>query len=238
MTSCVARCRRAAGRLERDQRAHAVADERRRADTGRVEQGEQPVGDRLDARQRRPVAAAVAGQVGGEHGVAVVREPARQQRPDAVVVQRAVDEDDARQARVERLAAGVRVGLARALRQATSSFIGRAAPRAAALSARLRSSIRSSASSRPIERRIVPGPMPARASAASSIRKCVVEAGMDDERAAVADVGEVREELQRLDEGAAFARASRFRSKLNTEPQPRGRSRLASAWSGCDSSSG
>ncbi len=87
-------CRRARRRLERDQRAHAVADQRRLVDAGRVEQGEQPVGERLDARERRPGAAPVAGQVEREHRVAVVREPARQQGPDAVVVQRAVDEDD------------------------------------------------------------------------------------------------------------------------------------------------
>jgi hypothetical protein len=61
-----------------------------------VEEGEQPVGEGLDAGQRRPAASAVSGQVGGEDRMAVIREPAREQRPDAVIVHRAVHEDDAR----------------------------------------------------------------------------------------------------------------------------------------------
>ena len=40
------------------------------------------------------------------------------------------------------------------------------------------------------------------------MRKCVVDAGMDHQRLRVADVGQVREELQRLDEACGPARAS------------------------------
>src|SRR5205814_2962151 len=98
-------------------------------------------------------------------------------RPHAVVVQRTVDEDDAGERRVESLAAGVGVGQVVAdldLHQRTAFAL---AAFSATFSARFRSSIRSSASSSPIDRRIVPGVMPACASAASSMRKCVVEAG-------------------------------------------------------------
>ncbi len=67
------------------------------ADRRRIEQRGNPVGDRLDRRQRIAAGPAVARQVDGEHVPAVMREIARLQRPDAVVVRRAVDEDDRRQ---------------------------------------------------------------------------------------------------------------------------------------------
>ena len=179
-TRCATRSRRARRRLERDQRPHAVADQRGAADAGRVEQREQPVGERLDARERRAGAAPMAGQVEREHA------RSRGARTSATAASRRCGRAARRGRRrrtaggVERLAAGVGVGR-RAGPSTTSSFIARLAPRA--FSARFRSSIRSSASSRPIDSRIVPAPMPARASAASSIRKCVVDAGwMTSER--------------------------------------------------------
>src|SRR5204863_2265558 len=98
--------------------------------------------------------------------------PAREQRPDAVVVNRAVDEEEARQRGIERLAAGV------GIRALTMDLKLHQAPAfCAAFSARDRSSMRSALSSRPIDKRIVPAVMPACASAASSMRKCVVDAG-------------------------------------------------------------
>ena len=84
----------ARGAVERDQRTHAVADERRGLRAGGIEQRDDPVGHVLDARERRAVAAAVAGQIEREHAVAVVREVARLQDPDAVVLRAAVDEND------------------------------------------------------------------------------------------------------------------------------------------------
>jgi hypothetical protein len=49
----------------------------------------------------------------------------------------------------------------------------------------------------------VAGVTPAAASAASSSCECVVLAGMDGERPRVADIGDVVEQLQLLDEGLA-----------------------------------
>src|SRR5256885_14667534 len=106
--------------------------------------------------------------------LAVVREITRLQHPDAMVLFAAVDEDDRRQFRVEALPAGVGVGgIARDPELHLQAF--------AALKARARSSMRSSGSSSPIDRRIVPGPIPASASAASLMRKCVVLAGWRSE---------------------------------------------------------
>ena len=84
-----------------------------RADAGRVEQRGNPVGDRLDRRQRGAAGPAVARQIDGEHVAAVMREIARLQRPDAVVVRRAVDEHDRRQRGVERPRARVGVDVVR-----------------------------------------------------------------------------------------------------------------------------
>jgi hypothetical protein len=131
-----------------------VADQRGLLHAGGVEQRQQPVGQASTLGPAAGRRCAVAGQVHRQHAVAVVREPARQQRPHAVVVQRAVDEDDAGQGRVEGLAAGVGVGLAAVDDELHAAF-------SATLKARFRSSIRSSASSRPMLSRIVPGVMPA-----------------------------------------------------------------------------
>ena len=90
--------------FEDRERAQRVADERGLVDPRRVEHRGNPVGDRLDRRQRAAAGTAVARQVDGEHVPAVMREIARLQRPDAVVVPRAVDEDDRRQRGIERRA--------------------------------------------------------------------------------------------------------------------------------------
>ena len=57
-----------------------------------------------------PATAAVAGQVHRQHVPAVVGQIAALQRPDAVVVDDAVDEDDGGFGGIEGLAAGVAVG--------------------------------------------------------------------------------------------------------------------------------
>jgi hypothetical protein len=84
---------------------------------------------------------------------------------------------------------------------------------------------------------MVPGVMPAAASAASSMRKWVVLAGwMTSERQSPT--------LARCEK--IFSASMKawpclrlpFRSKLNTAPQPRGSSFFASAWLGWPSSSG
>jgi hypothetical protein len=99
------------GALESDQRTHAVADDRGFAHPGGVLHREHPIGQCLDARKRRPRAAAMAGQVEREHAVAVVREIAALQHPYAVVVFGAMHEHHGGQLRVELLAAAVGVGM-------------------------------------------------------------------------------------------------------------------------------
>src|SRR5262249_49166358 len=101
----------------------------------------------------------------------MVRQVATLQDPHAVIVLRAVDENDARASRIEGLSAGVgEQFLARSAEDHLSTL-------AAALSARARSSVRSLGSSSPIESRMVPCLMPDAASSASGTRKCVVDAG-------------------------------------------------------------
>ena len=72
-----------------------------------IQAGQHPVGERLNTVKGRPLAAPMSGLIQGQHRVAMVRQPTREQIPHAVVVQRTVDEDDAGQIRVERLAACV-----------------------------------------------------------------------------------------------------------------------------------
>ncbi len=97
--------------LQRDQRAHAVAEQRGLVHAGGVEQLQQPGGQLFDAGLGGALAAAVAGQVDGQHAKAVVGEVAALQRPHGVVVLRAVEEDDGGQGGVEGLAAGVAIGV-------------------------------------------------------------------------------------------------------------------------------
>ena len=155
--------------------------------------------------------------------VAVMGEVARLQRPHAVVVAGAVDEHDRRQRGVERPRAGVRVDAPRSrTTEAHQAF-------PAACSARPRSSIRSSGSSRPTDSRIVPSVMPALAQVVGRHAEMRRRRGMDDQRLRVADVGQMREQAQRLDEACGPASRVPRRLKLNTAPQPRGSSRCASA---------
>src|SRR5690606_30977329 len=116
---------------------------------------------------------AVARQVHRQHVPAVVGQVAALQGPDAVVVEHTVDEDDRGLGGIERFAAGVAVSGG----VVDGQIHGQAPAFSAAFKARLRSSIRSSASSRPMDNRMVPGPMPPAASASSVMRKWVVLAG-------------------------------------------------------------
>jgi hypothetical protein len=102
--------RRPGRRFQHDQRTHAVTGQQRTLDARRIEQGDQPVGQRLDRAQGRPGAAPVARQVGRQHG-----KPARGQRPallrpHRVVVQGAVHQHDRGQRRIERVVAGMAKG--------------------------------------------------------------------------------------------------------------------------------
>ena len=98
------------GGLQRHQRAKAVADQHRLRQTGGVEQRQHEVGGGLYRDRRLTSAAAVARQVNGQHIPAMVRQVARLQNPDAVVVQHPVNEDDAGLGGIEGLTAGVAVG--------------------------------------------------------------------------------------------------------------------------------
>ena len=165
----------AEGTFECGQRTHAVTDQRnvlrRVTSADSLQQQFDPVGQIFDRRQRLARAAAMAGQIDGQYGKTVVGKPAALQAPDAVIVLRAVDEHDAGQAGIEGLAAGVGVG------RLTIDFDLHGQAFAAAARPRFRSSIRSPMSSRPIDRRMVPGWMPAATRAASDMRKWVVDAG-------------------------------------------------------------
>lgn len=88
-------------RLQRRQPAHRVTDQRRGLDPGRRHQPVDPVGQIADAGQHGAAAAAVAGQVGGQHRAAVIGEVAGLQRPHRVVQPGAVQEDDRRPVRVD-----------------------------------------------------------------------------------------------------------------------------------------
>ena len=98
--------------LQCDQRAQAVPSQRRALHARRLEQGHDPVRQRLDAAERRALAAAVTRQVHGQHRMAVMRQLAALQGPHAVVVERAVDQHHRRQRHIKRLATGVGIGTA------------------------------------------------------------------------------------------------------------------------------
>ena len=87
-----------------------MADQHRLRQTGGVEQRQHEVGGDLHRGGRLTGAAAVAGQVNGQHIPTMVRQVARLQNPDAVVVQHPVNEDDAGLGGIEGLTAGVAVG--------------------------------------------------------------------------------------------------------------------------------
>ena len=91
----------ARSRLQRDQRAHAVADQGGLAHLRRVEHGRQPVRHRRNGGSGWPLGAAVAGQVDGQHAAAVPGEIARLELPDGVIEGRAVHEHRDRQAGIE-----------------------------------------------------------------------------------------------------------------------------------------
>src|ERR1700686_3597593 len=96
-------------RLQRDERSHAVPDERGPLERGRFDERRDPARPALDRRAQRARAAAMAREIDREHRVAVVSEVARLPLPDAVIERRAVDEDDRRKPGIELASAGVRV---------------------------------------------------------------------------------------------------------------------------------
>ena len=102
-------------------------------------------------------------QIQRQHVPAVIAEIAALQPEQRMVEPGAVDEQHARLASVEQVRGGVGEGAFPVYYQVHQA-------RAAAFSARSRSSIRSCASSRPIDRRTVPGPMPARFRSSSLMR--------------------------------------------------------------------
>ena len=97
------------GQIEHRQRAQAVADEGGARNRQGIEQRRQPICNLPHRAESVAGAAAVARSIDREHVAAVMREVARLQRPHAVIVARAVDEDDARPCRVEGATAGVGV---------------------------------------------------------------------------------------------------------------------------------
>jgi hypothetical protein len=82
------RARRRQVRLQRHERAHAVADQQRLGHAGRAEQGQQPGRHRFDAGQCRRRAAPVARQVDCQHVKAVVRKVARLQQRERRLISR------------------------------------------------------------------------------------------------------------------------------------------------------
>ena len=97
-------------RLQRDQRTPAVADQRGARYAGGIQQRGNEVSRRLNTGGCLPAAAAMAGQIDGQHVPAMVRQKAALQDPNAVVIEHTVDEDGRRLGRFKRLAAGVAVG--------------------------------------------------------------------------------------------------------------------------------
>ena len=95
--------------LQCNQRTPAVADERSLVCAHRIEQGTHRLGGFLHAFGCVATAAAMAGQVDGQHVPAVVRQRAALQRPHAVVARYAVDEHSGGLCRVKGLATGVAV---------------------------------------------------------------------------------------------------------------------------------
>ena len=161
--------------FKRDQRTPAVADQRGARYAGGIQQRGNEVSRRLDTGRRFAAAAAMAGQIDGQHVPAVVRQKTALQDPNAVVIEHTVNEDSGGLGSVKGLAAGVAVGGG-----AQNAELHAEAPVvafSAAFKARFRSSIKSSGSSRPMLRRMVPWVMPPATSASSLMRKCVVLAG-------------------------------------------------------------
>jgi len=162
--------------LQRNQRAPAVPDQRRLFESKRVQQCGHRVGSLFHAGWRFAAAAAVAGQVDGQHIPAVVGQGAGLQDPHTVVVQHAVNEHGGGLCGVEGFAAGVgiqRLSVECNIHHAPALSVAFSA----AFSARFRSSVKSSGSSSPMDRRMVPGPIPPAAKASSLTRKWVVLAG-------------------------------------------------------------
>src|SRR5882672_3887224 len=108
----------------------------------------------------------MSGQIKREHRVTVMREVAALQDPDAVIVLRAVQENETRFRRVEWFSTRVREQ--RGVGSEFHAWLARGLliqdVFCAALSARARSSIRSSTSSSPIDSRIMPCVIPAASS--------------------------------------------------------------------------
>ena len=179
---------------------------------------------RCPRERRRHCARAPAGRAPAR--VAVVGEVARLQHPDRVVVLRAVDEHHQGLAGHERLAAGVGEGVGRSCDVERSSMRPASARASGRRSGRRDPRVRSTAAR--FLRRCRP-----RAAPASSIRKWVVDAGWITSDRASPTLARCENTSSALDETAAAGRST-LRSKLNTAPQPRGSSRLASSWSGCD----
>ena len=150
--------------LERDQRAHGMADEPRLRGAGGIEQRGGPVGHAGDGRQRRAGRAAVAGQIRRQHATAVMGEPAAVQGPGGMVEAGAVQEHDGRQRRVELASAGGDEGI-----DAVDVTTAWSQPFCEARSAWPRSSMMSAAASMPTDSRTISSPMPAASSCAASI---------------------------------------------------------------------
>ena len=82
-----------------------------RGPLGGFDQRREPIRNGADGRERLTARAAMSGQVRGENAAAVMREPARQQRPDGVIKPGAVHEDDERQRGIEFASARADKGL-------------------------------------------------------------------------------------------------------------------------------
>jgi nucleoside-diphosphate-sugar epimerase len=152
---------RLAGRLERDQRAHAVTDEARACHAGREVSSsstQSAIASTCRAPGRR-CARAPAGRRPARE--AVVREVARLQDPHAVVVLRAVHEHDRGALRIEGLAAGVGVGRAAVDFQHHGSGLACRSGFLGGLEGAFQVADEVVGSSRPTDSRSVPSPMPA-----------------------------------------------------------------------------
>src|SRR5207237_6147479 len=147
--------------LERDQRAHRMADHAWFLNFDVLENLENPIRHCLDARNRWSCGTAVAGKVERQHVPAVIAEVAALQPEPGMVEAGAVQEAGRRLPGVE--LAGGGMGEDQLAFDLEIHFT-------AALRARSRSAIRSCGSSRPIDRRTVPAVMPARFRSASLIR--------------------------------------------------------------------
>ena len=153
-------------RLERDESAHAVPDQRRTLRPRGRDQPRGPVRHRADVRQCGSLRTAVPGKIDREHAEAVVGEPTALERPDAVIHPRAVEKDDERLARFAGSAAcrgeyGETID--REPHDRPFSFL------CEARKAWPRSAMMSSAASSPTERRTMSSPTPAAANCSALI---------------------------------------------------------------------